>query len=137
MKSKQDVAQIMSETFLRLDKLREAGQKEYAHDDTNAFANFDRVGKYLSIEREKVLWTYLQKYLDGIVAYINGHRSQRESVHGRIDDAHVYLELLRAMIIDREILGVCNCNDAFKNGPCPIHYLGVNRSTNLQIPNDA
>ena len=100
--TKNDVAQIMQETFDRLHKLREAGQKEYAHDDDNAFANFERVSKYLGIPREKVLWTYLQKHLDGIIAHINGHESQRESVHGRIDDAHVYLELLRAMIVDKE-----------------------------------
>lgn len=146
MKSKQDVAVIMSETFIRLDKLREAGQKEYAHKDSNAFANFDRVGEYLGIERKKVLWTYLQKHLDGIVAHINGHRSQRESVHGRIDDAHVYLELLRAMIIDDESAGLvqeskrvptireaatttCNCADIIKTGPCPTHSLGQPNGT--------
>lgn len=100
MKTKAEVAAMMSETFARLDKLREAGQKEYAHNDQNAFANFERVAEYMQIPREKVLWTYLQKHLGGIVAHINGHRSQRESVHGRIDDAHVYLELLRGMLID-------------------------------------
>jgi hypothetical protein len=102
MSSKAEVAAIMAETFKRLDALREAGQKEYAHTDENAFANFERVSDYLGISREKVLWTYLQKHLDGIVAHINGHRSQRESVHGRIDDAHVYLELLRGMILEDE-----------------------------------
>lgn len=98
--TKERMAQIMKETFNRLDKLRAAGQKEYAHDDSNAFANFERVGGYLGIERKKVLWTYLQKHLDGIVSHLNGHISQREDVGGRIDDAHVYLELLRGMIID-------------------------------------
>lgn len=102
MKSKNDIALIMSETFKRLDTLREAGQKEYAHTDDNAFANFERVATDLGLSREQVLWVYLRKHLDGIVSYIKGHRSQRESVHGRIDDAHVYLELLRGMIIDNE-----------------------------------
>jgi hypothetical protein len=113
MKTKDEVAVIMQDTFARLDKLREAGQKEYAHDEDNAFANFERVSNYLGIDREKVLWTYLQKHLDGIVAFINGHRSQRESVHGRIDDAHVYLELLRAMIIDEgfEMLKKADLNE--------------------------
>lgn len=124
----------MQATFARLDKLREAGQKEYAHDDSNAFANFDRVSFYLGIPKEKVLWTYLQKHLDGIVAHLNGHRSQRESVHGRIDDVHVYLELLRAMIIDEEENEntqraftapqaiICNCgalNHDPNNSQCP------------------
>lgn len=90
----------MNRTFQRLDKLREAGQKEYAHDESNSFANFERVASDIGIDRKQVLWTYLRKHLDGIVSHINGHKSQRESVHGRIDDAHVYLELLRGMIIE-------------------------------------
>jgi hypothetical protein len=98
--NKQEMANVMSETFTRLNKLREAGQAEYAHKDDNAFANFDRVAADLGIDRKLVLWTYLRKHLDGIVSYMKGHKSQRESVHGRIDDAHVYLELLRGMIIE-------------------------------------
>lgn len=97
---KGEMAVVMAETFKRLQALREAGQQEYAHADENAFANFDRVAEQLKMDRKKVLWTYLFKHLDGIVSYINGHKSQRESVHGRIDDAHVYLELLRGMIIE-------------------------------------
>ena len=34
-------------------KMREAGQKEYAHDLDNVFANFERVASTLSIKREK------------------------------------------------------------------------------------
>lgn len=100
MKTRDDVARIMSETFARLDKLREQGQKEYAHDSSNALRNFEALAGELGIPRDKVLWIFMKKHLDGILAHINGHRSQRESVHGRIDDVHVYLELLRAMIID-------------------------------------
>lgn len=103
MKTKSDIALQMEETFTRVNKLREAGQKEYAHDDQNAFANFERVGSDLGLSREKVLWVYLRKHLDGIVAHINGHVSQREPVDGRIDDAIVYLELLRGMVIDNRI----------------------------------
>ena len=41
---------------------------------------------------------YLLKHIDGIMAHINGHKSQREDVRGRITDAIVYLLLLRGMI---------------------------------------
>ena len=41
---------------------------------------------------------YLLKHIDGIMAYINGHKSQREGVEGRITDAIVYLLLLRGMV---------------------------------------
>ena len=77
---------------------RDAGQKEYAHSEDNVFANFERVAESLDITREKALMTYLLKHIDGIKAYIKGHKSQRESVSGRITDAIVYLCLLWGMI---------------------------------------
>ena len=78
--------------------LREAGQKEYAHDEENAFANFDRLAKDLDLTPEKILWVYAMKHRDGIAAWINGHRSQREDVRGRINDLIVYLFILRGMV---------------------------------------
>ena len=83
-------------------KTREDGQKEYARNVSNVFANFQRVGKYVGVSQEKVLMVYLLKHIDGIMAHINGHKSQRENVEGRITDAIVYLLLLRGMVeIDR------------------------------------
>ena len=77
---------------------RDDGQKEYARTDDNVFANFDRVADCLKISREKALMVYLLKHIDGISSYIEGHRSQREDVSGRIQDSLVYLFLLWAMI---------------------------------------
>ena len=79
-------------------KTRDDGQKEYARDIDNVFANFERVGKYVGVSKEQVLMVYLLKHVDGIMAYINGHKSQREDVTGRITDAIVYLLLLRGMV---------------------------------------
>lgn len=81
---------------------REAGQKEYAHDNDNAFRNFEQTGEDIEISREKALWVFFKKHVDGIKAYINGHTSQRESVHGRIKDARLYLALLDGMITEDE-----------------------------------
>jgi hypothetical protein len=78
-------------------KNRDAGQKEYAQDKDNVFANFERIADALDQSREEVLMTYLLKHIDGIVAYVKGHKSQREDVTGRITDAIVYLMLLWAM----------------------------------------
>ena len=78
-------------------RTRDAGQKEYAHGVDNVFANFERGARALDISREKVLMTYLLKHIDGISAYVKGHKSQRENVRGRITDAIVYLMLLWAM----------------------------------------
>lgn len=78
-------------------KMREAGQREYAHDEDNAFANFDRLAKKLKLPRQTVLKVYLEKHLDGIDAWASGHVSQREPVAGRICDAITYLTILHAM----------------------------------------
>ena len=82
--------------------MRAAGQKEYARKESNAFANFERVGKNLDISREEVLLVYLLKHIDGICSFVKGHKSQREDVRGRLTDAIVYLCLLWGMVNETE-----------------------------------
>tara|TARA_Y100001973_G_C5143186_1_gene304020 strand:- start:360 stop:692 length:333 start_codon:yes stop_codon:yes gene_type:complete len=95
---------LMEEEILpAITNTREEGQKEYAHDVKNIFANFERVSGTLSVKREKVLMTYFLKHIDGIMAHIDGHESQRESVYGRLTDAIVYLTLLWGMFRDEEV----------------------------------
>tara|TARA_R100000278_G_scaffold2287_1_gene4402 strand:+ start:580 stop:954 length:375 start_codon:yes stop_codon:yes gene_type:complete len=84
----------------KVKQTRDAGQREYAHDINNVFANFERVGSALGISREKALMTYLLKHIDGVTAWVQGHQSQREDVTGRIKDLIVYLCLLWAMVDD-------------------------------------
>lgn len=78
--------------------LRDAGQKEYAHDDSSPFANFERGAKDMGIDRKQVLWVYAMKHKDGIAAHLKGTVSQREDVRGRINDLIVYLLLLRGIL---------------------------------------
>ena len=91
---------LMNSIFNTIQETREAGQKEYARKTKNAFANFERVGENLNIDRKKVLLVYLLKHIDGICAYVDGHKSQREDVTGRITDVIVYLCLLWGMVIN-------------------------------------
>jgi len=90
------------ELFIKIiDEVKETrndGQKEYAHSEINVFANFERTARQLNTTRDKVLMTFLMKHMDGIVAHINGHTSQREDIRGRIKDAIVYLTLYWAMV---------------------------------------
>jgi len=95
--TRKEMSKLIKKIFLQIQDTREDGQKEYARDIDNAFANFERVGKNLNISREKVLLVYLLKHIDGICAYVEGHRSQREDVKGRLTDAIVYLCLLWGM----------------------------------------
>lgn len=99
--SKSFVADVMNEVFNECVKLREEGQKEYAGGD-NAFGNFVRIAQDLEVTPEHVLYVYMKKHIDGIVAHIKGHKSQREDVRGRINDTIVYLTILRAMVETRE-----------------------------------
>lgn len=90
----------MKRVFDECNALREAGQKEYAHASENALANFERCAVLAGVSREQALLVYMAKHFDGIAAYIKGHKSQRESVTGRINDMIVYLCLFRAMVED-------------------------------------
>ncbi len=100
-----DVAKVMDRVISEINFLREAGQKEYAHGEDTPFRNFETLGKELGLPREKILWVYAKKHLDGILSHINGHRSQRESVNGRINDTIVYLIILRAMFEEDSLNG--------------------------------
>lgn len=99
----EEMAKHLQEIHAAESLVREQAQKEYAGGD-NSFGNFVRLGKKLGMPPEKILWVYVTKHLDGILSYINGHRSQRESVRGRIKDARTYLDLLDAMVVVREKL---------------------------------
>jgi hypothetical protein len=101
--TRNEMAEVMEKVFVECKTLRGAGQAEYAHREDNAFANFERVGERLGISREKTLLVYLEKHIDGVHSWVKGHRSQRESVKGRINDIIVYLCLLRGMVEQAEI----------------------------------
>jgi len=83
--------------------MRDSGQKEYARSQDDVHANFKRVASCLNISKEKALMVYLLKHIDGISSYIEGHKSQREDVTGRIIDAIVYLFLLYGMVEEEQI----------------------------------
>ena len=96
------MAKLMDDILKEVVVTRDSGQKEYAHDDDNVFANFNRVAHLLEEDRKKVLMTYMLKHIDGIAAFVKGHRSQREDVRGRITDCIVYLMLLWGMIEEED-----------------------------------
>ena len=96
--TKTEMDQLMQKIFAIVEDTRNQGQAEYAREDKDVYANFRRVGSYTGQPKEAVLMTYFMKHIDGIASYINGHKSQREDVTGRITDAIVYLCLLWGMI---------------------------------------
>ena len=100
--TQKEMATLMEAIFLQIQKMREAGQKEYARKQNNAFANFEKIADNLNLKREEVLLTYMLKHIDGVCAYVKGHKSQREDVRGRITDIIVYLCLLWGMVEQNE-----------------------------------
>ncbi len=100
--TRKQMEEKINQIFRVIQDTREAGQVEYARELDNAFANFERVANTLNISREKVLMTYLLKHIDGVSAFCDGHKSQREDVRGRITDIIVYLCLLWGMIDENE-----------------------------------
>ncbi len=100
--SRKEMAKLIDEIIELVKFTRDAGQDEYARDLDNAFANFERVALFTGTTREKALLTYMIKHLDGLCAYADGHRSQREDVRGRITDIIVYCFLLWGMVEDNE-----------------------------------
>jgi hypothetical protein len=99
---------LFQNIMLQIKDTRDDGQKEYAHTEDNVFANFERVAENLDICKEKALMVYLLKHMDGINAWVKGHKSQREDVRGRIKDAIVYLCLLWGMAEENNELDAFN-----------------------------
>ncbi len=123
--TRQMMQELMEHVFTtEIQKLREEGQKEYAHDEENALANFDRQAEEMDINPEQVLWVYAMKHRDGIAAHIKGHTSQREDIRGRINDLIVYLFLLRGMIERRDASQCKNADDPVLAAQEHEHYYG-------------
>ena len=81
----------------RMVELSSTKGREYAGmEDTHA--NFRRLAERLDLEPRQVLMTYLAKHLDAIESWVrDGLTHSEEGITGRIDDAILYLILLRAM----------------------------------------
>ena len=101
MMSKKMHGFLLDDIWNQVQNTRNAGQEEYAHDEENVFGNFERINLQ-ELSRDQVLMTYFLKHVDGIMAYVKGHKLQREDVRGRILDAIVYLTLFWGMVDDDE-----------------------------------
>tara|TARA_R100000808_G_C2116535_1_gene128979 strand:- start:168 stop:494 length:327 start_codon:yes stop_codon:yes gene_type:complete len=102
---KEEMNDLMFHIFEEVTRIRNAGQSEYARNLENVFANFERVASFTNQPKEKVLLTYMIKHVDGLCAYADGHKSQREDVRGRLTDIIVYSILFWGMVVDNEKQG--------------------------------
>jgi hypothetical protein len=82
----------------RLMHLTDTKGREYANSD-DQLANFKRLSTQLGLTPEQVITVYMTKHLDSINSYVrNPEQDLSEPIDGRIDDAILYLILLKASI---------------------------------------
>lgn len=107
---------IVGKTFDGVHDITATKGIEYRRDSDDQFENFKRNGAELGISPMAVLHTYLNKHLDAIRYYIKQDKdlTLSEPIEGRIDDAIVYLLLLKGMIIERRLTVVAE--PAYKEG---------------------
>jgi len=98
---------ILEDTAETLRCLTDSKGQEYAGSD-DQLANFKRLGNALGLPAEAILLVYLTKHMDSIQSYVRALTSDNlkhapslsEPITGRIDDAILYLILLKAIIIE-------------------------------------
>jgi len=103
--NRNEFQKVIDDTFESIQKLSGSKGVEYTgHEgEANAHANFDRLSADLQLTPEKVLTIYLTKHLDSIKTYVNNISAPAspklsEPIEGRIDDAILYLILLKGMV---------------------------------------
>lgn len=97
---------LINDQFHELMRISATKGREYARDATDRLANFKRLAKELNLEPEQVLWVYWTKHKDAIIWFINNLNTEynvplSEPIEGRIDDAILYLLLLKGLLKDR------------------------------------
>lgn len=97
---KSDFQQLLMDQHKTLLGLTASKGEEYANDDCDQLANFKRQAGELGITAQQVLRVFLTKHLDAITHYCRTGKVLSEEVIGRIDDAILYLILLKAMRIE-------------------------------------
>lgn len=98
-----DFKLVIAETFETINQLTASKGVEYSNSD-DQLANFKRLATELGLSPEAVNLVFLTKHLDSIKHYVrnDGKQSSSEPIHGRIDDAILYLILLKSLIIEQQ-----------------------------------
>ena len=93
-------SRYLRDTLERLIELTRSKGREYANSD-DQLANFKRLALRLGLTPAQVCTVYLTKHLDSIDSWVrNPDQDLSEPIEGRIDDAILYLILLKAIAHD-------------------------------------
>lgn len=90
---------LIDETMMEIERLNNTKGREYA-DDAEALGNFYNRAEQMGIDPKVVWGTFFGKHIDSIFSYIKRGEVLSEPIQGRIDDAILYLILLKGLIED-------------------------------------
>lgn len=96
---KKQFKDLLDTTHKTLVNLTATKGDEYSR-DTDQLANFKRQAEELNATPEKILMVYLNKHLDSIKSFVKTGKVLSEPIEGRIDDAILYLILLKGIVQD-------------------------------------
>lgn len=99
--TKDEFGAEVAQTFDKVMKLTKSKGEEYAR-STDQLANFKRQAEELGVRADQVLMVYLNKHLDAIKFRVLAGQSLSESIDSRIDDAILYMILLKAIYREQE-----------------------------------
>ena len=93
----EDFSVYFTERFNEISQLRERKAKEYTKE--NAFENFEKASKFLSIPREKAALYYMTKHIISLKDIIE-HKDNLHLLKEKTNDMVIYLILLEAMLLE-------------------------------------
>lgn len=113
----QEFENSIDDLYARLRELTATKGEEYKGRSVNQFKNFEDLAAELGMTREQVLWVYVTKHLNSIRTFIKdgGKKDYAEPITGRIDDAILYLLILRGMVD-------LHPRTCLHNRPCPVDF---------------
>lgn len=95
---KSEFQKVLESVFSSMRNLTQTKGEEYAGSE-DQFANFKRSAEQAGITKHQVWLVFFNKHMDSIKYFVkNGKLESTESIQSRIDDAILYLILLRGMI---------------------------------------
>ena len=97
--TRKDFTEFLKERFVDILELNYTKGNDYAGDE-DVFANFKRNAQRLGLQPHEVWGVYFMKHIDAIETYLRTGNLESEPIESRIDDAILYLLLLRGMIED-------------------------------------
>lgn len=101
-----DFKVVLSDTYERLQELTNSKGAEYTGQDRgldDQLANFREGALRVGITMEQVWLVLFDKHVSAINAFVRTGKERSEPITGRIDDAILYLVLLKAIVQERRL----------------------------------